>query len=237
MPSATPSVTFAAPSSPDDRGARGQPVGGACDGRDGAREPRPRIGQTQQRRCGEHGVDEEQHPRAPRHGRAGLERDVDAPHVELVREIEEQGEHAERQQHDREDRRLHRVEALRVVAAREPEQVDAGQHHHAGDDAAQEQVDRDLPAPDGEMGIDQGIVAGGGDLEHGRDPLREVEHARTRAGFGQQRVPLAGAQQLADPALRVVEIAEVHAARRADRHAGRILAVAGAVVQNVHLST
>ena len=75
---------------PDDTGARGEPVGGVGHGRHGAPEPRPRVGQPQQRRRGEDGVDEEQHPRAPRHRRARLEGDVDAPHVELVREIEEQ---------------------------------------------------------------------------------------------------------------------------------------------------
>ncbi len=45
---------------------------------------------------GEHRVDEQQDPRAPRHRRPGLHREVEPPDVELVAEVEEERQHAER---------------------------------------------------------------------------------------------------------------------------------------------
>jgi len=51
---------------------------------------------------------------------------------------------------------------------------------------------------------------------------------RGRAGLG-STCELARAQQIVDPALRVVQVPEVHAVCRADRDAGRVLAVLHAV--------
>ena len=148
-------------------------VGQRLQHRHGAAQPGPGVGQADQRRDQQHAVDDDQHPRAPGHRRADLERGEDAPDVQPVREVEQQRQHADVHQHEAEQRRLHGEEAAwcpRPLATRS--MARPRQHHHAGDDAAEEEVQRNLPAPDRQVRVDQRVVSRAGDLEHGELLLR-----------------------------------------------------------------
>jgi len=87
-----------------------------------------------------------------------------------VREVEEQRQHAEVDQHESGQRCLHRIHIVGFAAC-DLQKVPAGKHQHAGDQATEEQVDGNLPAPDAQHGIDQRVVTGGGGLEH-RSPAQ-----------------------------------------------------------------
>ena len=78
---------------PDHTGARGQRLGQSPHHGDAFAEPGPRLRQSDQRRDDQNGVHQEQDPRAPGHGRRGLERHVHAVDVELVLEVQKQREH------------------------------------------------------------------------------------------------------------------------------------------------
>ena len=166
MPRPVPSAMFGPAERLDAPGARQQPVGEALQQGDTLAEPWPGLGQADQRRGEQHAVDRDQNPGAPRHRRARLERQEDAPDIELVREVEEEGAHAQVDQHERQQRRVQREVGPGVVAARRPQHREAPQDHHSGDQAAGKEIDGDLPAPYGKAGVDQRIVAGGGDFEH-----------------------------------------------------------------------
>jgi hypothetical protein len=86
-----------------------------------------------------------------------LERGVDAPHVQPVRQVQQQRQHADVHQDEAQQRRLHAEEAARVVALGGAQHGQAAQHHHAGDDAADKQVQRDLPAPGRQVRVDEGL--------------------------------------------------------------------------------
>ena len=168
MPSADAQDDIQPGQQADPVGSGEQGVGPAPDHRERACQPRPGFRQPDQCRGHQQRIDDQQHPRAPRHRRGRLEGQVHRPDVKLVREIEEQRAHAEVQQHERRQRRVQREVAPGVLATHHAQHGDAAEDHQSGDDAADEQVQRNLPAPHREVGIHQRVVTGRRDLEHGR---------------------------------------------------------------------
>ena len=109
-----------------------------------------------------HGVYDEQDPRTPGHRRGPAERQVEAPDVELVPQVEEERHHAHRDEGRRQERQPASRRGARSAAALHQR----GEDHDPGRHAAEEEVDRDLPAPDVELRVDQVAVPRDVDLGH-----------------------------------------------------------------------
>ena len=138
-----------------------EPGGPAVKQRDLALEA---LGDADERVEPERRVDHQEDPRAPRHGRRHLERRVEAPDVQLVLEVEEERPHAAAEQHEADVRQVETGEDVLLVLALQHEV--ARDDHDAGDQPAEEQVDRDLPAPDVHQRVDQLVVARDGEFLH-----------------------------------------------------------------------
>jgi len=92
-----------------------------------------------------------------------------------VLEVEEQRQHAGTEQRDAQAGQQRADAAMLAVAP--AKQEDADDDHHAGHPAPEEQVDRDLPTPDANQGVDQLVVTRHEELAHGV-LVRDRRHAR-----------------------------------------------------------
>src|ERR1035437_2308972 len=115
-------------------------------------------------------VDEDENPRAPGHRRGRAKDGVKAPRPEPMREVEPERQHAHREERERRERR--RPQGARERARPGDELQRGREDEDPRDDPAEEEVDRDLEAPDVERRVDLRIRAGRDGLEklrrHGR---------------------------------------------------------------------
>src|SRR5450759_2439502 len=120
-------------------------------------------------------VDEDENPRAPGHRRGRAKDGVKAPRPEPMREVEPERQHAHREERERRERR--RPQGARERARTGDELQRGREDEDPRDDPAEEEVDRDLEAPDVERRVDLRMRAG-------RDGLAKLRrHGRSlRAG-------------------------------------------------------
>src|SRR6266542_349007 len=97
-------------------------------------------------------IEQNQDPRAPGHGGGHLERRIEAPYPELMRQVEPEREHADREKAERDERNRSQCARARLLS---PDELERGRESEdARDDPAEEQVDHDLPAPGVERRVD-----------------------------------------------------------------------------------